>query len=52
MENMLNLTPTQLLIGAAFQIWMFVIFPIVIIRKLNYMTALLESQYAEDDQDQ
>ena len=45
MENSINfsVTPLQLLLTVAFQIWI-VVFPIVIIRKLNYLTALIESK--------
>ena len=51
MENILNLTPGQSLIILALNAWIFVIFPVLVIRKLNYLTALLESQLVQDDQE-
>lgn len=38
-----NLSPLQVLLTLAFQLWI-VIFPILIIRKLNYMIALLQDK--------
>ena len=45
MENAINVsfTPLQVLLSLAFQIW-FIVFPILIIRKLNYLIALFEDQ--------
>ena len=42
MENTINLsvTPFQALLALAFQVWM-IIFPILLIRKINYLTDLL-----------
>ena len=52
MENVLALTPTQQLLLLAMHAWMFFIFPIMVIRKLNNITSLLETQvYEEDDED-
>ena len=52
MENFLQMTPLQLSIALAINIWMFVIFPVIVIRKLNYMTQILEAQYySEENQD-
>ena len=44
MENAVNLSvsPFQLLLALAFQIWL-VVFPIIVIRKLNYLTQLINS---------
>ncbi len=52
MENSINVTlsPLQVILSLAFQIWI-VIFPILIIRKLNYLTDLLHSQYETDKED-
>ena len=52
MENSINLsvTPLQLLLSLALEIWI-VVFPIIIIRKLNYLTALIESKMDMQDQD-
>lgn len=45
MENAINIsvTPIQALLGLIFQIWI-IVFPIILIRKLNYLTALVTSQ--------
>jgi len=45
MENTINIsvTPIQALFGLLFQIWI-IVFPIILIRKLNYLTALITSQ--------
>ncbi|MDP2653894.1 MAG: hypothetical protein Q8Q08_07680 [Candidatus Omnitrophota bacterium] len=55
MEQMLGLTPQQYMvqsmIATGLMIWMFVIFPVIVIRKLNYLTALLEAQYEDDTED-
>jgi hypothetical protein len=40
----INVTPFQLLIGFSIQMWM-IIAPIILIRKLNYLTALLQDLY-------
>ena len=49
MENSLtvNLSPLQVILSLAFQLWM-IIFPIVIIRKLNYLTELLQGEGDRD----
>ena len=44
----ISLSPVQILSALAFQIWI-IIFPIIIIKKLNYLTELLE-HYLEGDQ--
>jgi hypothetical protein len=49
MESLLQMTPLQFAIALAINIWMFVIFPIIVIRKLNYMTQILEAQYYRDE---
>jgi len=51
MENAINVTvtPIQALIGLAFQMWI-IIFPIILIRKLNYLTALIASKDNNDEQ--
>lgn len=43
MENSLtvNLSPLQVLLSLAFQLWL-IIFPILILRKLNYLADLLQ----------
>ena len=49
MEALLQMTPLQFAIALAINIWMFVIFPLIVIRKLNYMTQILEAQYYSDE---
>ncbi len=43
MENSItvNFTPLQMLLSLALQVWI-IVFPILVIRKLNYLTALVE----------
>ncbi len=53
MENMLNLTPTQSLLVMALNVWIFVVFPMIVIRKLNYLTTMLEDHLLnEEEEDQ
>ena len=49
MENAisLNVTPLQAVLALAFQVWI-VVFPIIIIRKLNYLTQLWQEQFPTD----
>lgn len=51
MENSISIsvTPLQALLGLAFQMWI-IIFPIILIRKLNYLTALISSQKSDEDE--
>jgi len=51
MENILNLTPMQSLLMLALNAWILVIFPIIVIKKLNYMTNLMEAQLDQEDQE-
>ena len=46
MDNSLSFSfsPFQVLLAMAFQIWI-VVFPIILIRKLNYLTALLQDRF-------
>ena len=50
MENILNLTPIQSILVVVLNAWIFVIFPIIVIRKLNYLTNLVEAQFEPDTQ--
>ena len=56
MENTIsiNLTPLQALLSLALEIWI-IVFPIILIRKINYLTALIQSSMHgpqhEDDGD-
>jgi Na+/H+-dicarboxylate symporter len=45
MNSIIQLTPLQTIFIFAMQLWIFVIFPVIVIRKLNYMTSLLEAQF-------
>ena len=49
MENSINLsvTPVQAILALAFQVWM-IVFPILLIRKINYLTDLLHDHLDED----
>ena len=51
MENSISISvsPVQALLALAFQIWI-IVFPIILIRKLNYLTALIAEQGYDDDQ--
>jgi hypothetical protein len=51
MENSINITvtPFQALLGLAFQMWI-IVFPIILIRKLNYLTTLVASQGNGEEQ--
>ena len=48
MNSVIQLTPVQTVFILVIQIWIFVIFPVLVLRKLNYMTSLLEARYYED----
>ena len=46
MENAISVTlsPLQVLLSLAFQIWM-IVFPIILIRKLNYLIAVIQDHF-------
>ena len=48
MENSINLsvTPIQAILALVFQIWM-IVFPILLSRKINYLTDLLHEHLDE-----
>ena len=49
MEAMLGqISPIQMFIMFVVQIWVVVIFPIMVLRKINYLTELVESQFEEE----
>lgn len=49
MESMLSqVTPLQMIVMFVIQIWVVVIFPVIVIRKLNYLSELVESQFEEE----
>lgn len=49
MENIFNLNPVQMLLLLLQSAWVTIIFPFIVIRKLNYMTELLESQFPSEE---
>jgi len=51
MDGVLSFTPEQIILTLAIYIWMFVIFPVLVLRKLNHITNLLEAQVYDDDED-
>ena len=46
-DAMISVSPAQMLLALAFQVWI-IVFPILIIRKLNYLTELLRAQFEAD----
>lgn len=52
MENSLNIsvTSTQVILALVFQMWL-VVFPVIIIIKLNRLTRLLEERFGTDEED-
>ncbi len=45
MENItVSLTPLQAILSLALQIWL-IAFPIILIRKVNYLTDIIEEQF-------
>ncbi len=53
MESMLSqITPVQMFFMFAIQIWVVVIFPVIVFRKLNYLTQLVESQFEDENIDE
>lgn len=44
-----SFTPLQMILSLAFQVWI-VVFPIIIIRKLNHLTALLDAKNNNEEQ--
>ena len=52
MENTLNIsvTSTQVILALIFQMWL-IVFPVIIIFKLNRLTRLLEERFGTDEED-
>ncbi len=52
MENAVtvSISPLQMILSVAFQAWI-IIFPILIIKKLNYLTELLQAQFEDDEKE-
>ncbi len=53
MENAINLsvTPLQALLAIAFQVWL-IAFPIILIRKVDRLTMLLESKLGPEEENE
>ncbi len=50
MEGLLeSMTPSQKFLLLAFNVWFYIIFPVIVIRKLNYLTRIMEAQFEQDD---
>lgn len=51
MENSLtvNLTPLHLILSLVLPIWM-IVFPIILIRKVNYLIAIIQDQFDPDQE--
>ena len=47
----ISVSPFQALLALAFQIWI-IVFPIILIRKLNYLTSLVASRDYEGEADE
>lgn len=51
MEAMLGqISPLQMVVMFVIQLWVVVVFPILVFRKLNYLTELVESQFEDEPQ--
>jgi hypothetical protein len=52
MENAINfsVTPIQALLAIAFQVWL-ITFPIILMRKLNYLTSLIEEKFGPQSEE-
>ncbi len=46
----LNVTPFQAILALAFQVWL-IVFPILILKKLNYLTRLLEDRFQSSEEE-
>jgi hypothetical protein len=45
-----SVSPLQMILSVAFQAWI-IIFPILIIKKLNYLTQLLQAQFEDEEKE-
>ena len=52
MEKALSFTLIQQVIIFILQAWVFIGFPVLVLRKLNYIASLLETQIYEDDEEE
>ncbi len=52
MESNLTVSITyfQAVLSLAFQVWL-IVFPIIIIKKLNYIVDVLQAQFEDEDRD-
>ncbi|MFP4472244.1 MAG: hypothetical protein ACLFPX_00030 [Candidatus Omnitrophota bacterium] len=51
MENVFSFTPLQQVVILMINVWMFAIFPILVLKKLNYISDLLEAQFEDEEGD-
>lgn len=47
----IQLTPVSLLIGFVIQVWLVVIFPVLVLKKLNLLISLVEAQFESEEED-
>lgn len=52
MENIFQFSPMQSFILLILNAWIFIIFPVLVIKKLNYLTALLKQQIYGEGQEE
>lgn len=51
MENMtVSITPIQAILSLLFWAWL-IIFPLLILKKLNYIIEILQAQFEDDSED-
>lgn len=51
MENMtVSITPIQAILSLLFWAWL-IIFPLLILKKLNYIIEILQAQFEDDNED-
>ncbi len=50
MRSIFSVTPVQAILAMAFQIWL-IVFPIILIRKINYLAGLIENHCGTDERE-
>jgi hypothetical protein len=45
-----NISPFQVILALAFQVWL-IVFPILILKKLNHLTRLLEDRFSSGEEE-
>lgn len=53
MDNALaaGISPLQMVFLVVLQVWFYIVFPILVLRKLNYLTQLMQNQFEENEED-